>query len=194
MIVCPKFLHIRNSSNGDEPFSDRIILKNATSFGFTEFKSNISKPLSIQCLFCSEFKLPVCEEQWFDKDATIQICNAIQSNFHLCLQLSENNNKLYVYFQKRSKIEEVDVDTVLSELEVIYKMNGDATDNICVSMLLCGEPAYGTSIIADKRTEFKKKFKESKISFYMKDIPTLATTLTFSEKKFNPCSLNIEPS
>lgn len=76
-------------------------------------------------LFCSEFKPLLCTEQWFNKDATIQICKKIRSNFHLCLQLIGNNNKLYIYFQKRSKIAKVDVDSILSELEVICKINGD---------------------------------------------------------------------
>ena len=194
MNVCPKFLHIRNSSNTTDALSDRIVLENATPFGITEFISNIPKRLDIQCLFCSEFVPLLCTEQWFNKDATIQICNTIQSNFHLCLQLIGNNNKLYVYFQKRSKIKDVDVDSILSELEVIYKINGDTAENICVIMLLCREPTCGTSIIAAKREEFKNKFKAGNIKFYMKDISATATTLIFSEKSLNYCCLNIEAS
>lgn len=194
MSVCPKFLYIRNSSNTDETVSDRIILKQATSFGITEFISNISKQLDIQCLFCSEFAPILCKEQWFDKTATVQICQTIQTNFHLCLQLIKNNNKLYVYFQKRSQIEQVNVDSVLSELEVIYKINGDTAENICVIMLLCGAPVCGTSIIAAKREEFKNKFRINKITFYMKDISVTSKTLTFSEISLNPCCLNIEAS
>jgi len=194
MSVCPKFLYIRNSSNTDETVSDRIILKKATSFGIKEFISNIPKKLDIQCLFCSEFEPLLCTEQWFNKDATIQICKTIRSNFHLCLQLIGNNNKLYVYFQKRSTIAEVDASSILSELKVIYEINGDTTDNICVIMLLCGAPVCGTSIIAAKREEFKNKFRINKITFYMKDISVTSKTLTFSEISLNPCCLNIEAS
>ena len=194
MNICPQFLYIRNSSKvADTSLNDRITLEKTTSFGITELKSNISQKLDIQCLFCHEFKPSLCNEQWFNKDATVQICNMMCSNFHLCLQL--NNNKCYVYFQKRSEIQNMDVDSILSELKGIDSINRDATaTDICVIMLLCGEPACGTSIIADKRDECKNKFKIEKICFYMKEISVKSTILTFSENRLNPCYINIEGS
>lgn len=192
MNICPQLLHIRNSSKAvNTSLSDRITLEKSTSFGITELKSNISQKLDIQCLFCHEFKPSLCNEQWFNKDATVQICNTMCSNFHLCLQL--NNNKCYVYFQKRSEIQNMDVDNILSELKVIDSINRDTTaTDICVIMLLCGKPACATSIIAAKRNEFKNKFKIEKICFYMKEISVKSTILTFSENGINPCCINIE--
>lgn len=197
MSVCPKFLHIRNSSNSNDTLSDRIVLENATSFGIKEFIVNIPKKLDIQCLFCSEFEPLLCNEQWFDKEADVKICKEIKSNFHLCLKLIGNSNSFYVYFQQRSQMEDVDVSSIVSELKEIYTINKDVSNNIFVIILLCGQPVCGTEIIAKKKDEFKNQFGNSKIGFYMKDIFLGSTTLTISEGSANPSDpycINIEGS
>lgn len=185
MKVCPKVIHIRNSkkSNHTASFqSDRISLEKPTSFGFKEFVSNCPQGLEIQCLFCSSYKPDWCSGQWFNSHAQNKVCeNEItsKSNFHLCLKLPENEDILYIYFQKKSeKLTPADIGKIINELKSIISFNGHDKSHICVAILLCGHPCYGTRNIADKHNI--NELQQENIRHYIKDLSARAGVLTFS--------------
>ena len=203
MNVCPKVIHIRNSKKNNHTASfqsDRISLEEPTTFGFKEFISNCPQGLEIQCLFCSSYEPTLCKGQWFNSHAQNKVCeNAItsKSNFHLCLKLPENEDILYIYFQKKSeKLTQEVIGKIIDELKSIRSFNGHDKSHICVAILLCGLPCCGTSNIAAKRNNCINELQQENIRHYLKDLSARAgiLTLIFSPSSSYPCNINIERS
>lgn len=196
MSVCPQFLCIRPCK--DNPQAPSFSPPHMTSFGFTEFISNIPEEIKVQSLYCHEFRdkdIKKCGTSGFISENSKNICEKVISNFHLCIKNSKG--LIYIYFQKRGKLCEINAEEVLKELFTIHKYNcnviGEYND-IFLVILVCCQPSHSTSNIAieNQRVKELEKLSEEKIKKCIKiELISTATRLTFSSNNVYPFGINI---
>ena len=153
MSFCPQFLIIRPCKDNSSSYN--FSPPTSTSFGFKEFVSNILEPIEVQCLYCHEFKEKaekLCGVSGFQNtENTKKLCIEVKSDFHLCIK--KENDFIYIHFQKRGKMSELNIKKILNELQKIHEINPDkklktTKSNIFLVLLECGQPAQNTENVA----------------------------------------------
>lgn len=188
MSICPQFLCIRPCKDNPQAYS--FSPPCMTSFGFKEFVSNIQEEIKVQGLYCHEFKdkdIKKCGTSGFINNNNKNICEKITSNFHLCIK--NDKGLIYIYFQKRGKLYEINTDEILKQLFSIHEINCTIIgkdDDIFLVILICDQPSHSTSNIAIESQRIKEleKLSEKKIKGCIKiESISSAIRLTFSNNK-----------